>query len=197
MTARPAHAASDKTAAARVLIGARSRSAGLDGATAAETTEKLEARDAVYANRRRIRGERGKRLMRKRGELLERSFAHAYETGGMRRVYLRGRENVLKRVLAHLGAFNLSLVMRQGLGKGTPRGWQGFSTDALLTLLQLWMVVLADTTQESASKTAARRSAPNLHSVRRRMSESLLPRTARLKSLETFSGVFALPIPRG
>jgi hypothetical protein len=46
--------------------------------------------------------------------------------------------------------------MRQGLGKGTPRGWQGFSTDALLTLLQLWMVVLADTTQESASQTAAR-----------------------------------------
>jgi transposase len=122
--------------------------------------DKPEAQQTVYSNRRRICGERGKQLLRRRGELLERSFAHAYETGGMRRVYLRGRENVLKRVLAHLGAFNLSLVMRQGLGKGTPRGWQGFSTDALMTLLQLWMVVLADTTQESASQTAARALCP-------------------------------------
>lgn len=64
---------------------------------------------------------------------MERSFAHAYETGEMRREYLRGRENVLKRVLIHVGALNLSLVMRQWLGKGTPRGWQGFSADALLT----------------------------------------------------------------
>jgi Transposase and inactivated derivatives len=50
-----------------------------------------DARDAVYANRRRIRGERGKRLLRSRGERLERTFAHCYETGGMRRLYLRGR----------------------------------------------------------------------------------------------------------
>ena len=54
-----------------------------------------------------------------RGELLERSFAHAYETGGMRRVFLRGRKNVLKRGLIHVGALNLSLVMRQLLGKGS------------------------------------------------------------------------------
>jgi hypothetical protein len=83
----------------------------------------------VYGNRRRIHGEHGKQLLRSRGEFLERSFAHAYETGGMWRVYLRGRENVYKRVLIHLGGFNLSLVMRQWLGKGTPRGWQGFSAD--------------------------------------------------------------------
>src|SRR5215472_11559618 len=57
--------------------------------------DKPEAQGAVYANRRRIQGEHGKRLLRRRGELLERSFAHAYETGGMRRVYLRGRDNVL------------------------------------------------------------------------------------------------------
>jgi hypothetical protein len=114
-----------------------------------------ESAAAVYGNRRRICGERGKQWLRRRGELLERSFAHAYETGGMRRVYLRGRENVLKRVLIHLGAFNLSLVMRQRQGKGTPRGWQGFSADALLTLLHLWMVVLAGPVQEGASQTAA------------------------------------------
>ena len=98
--------------------------------------DKREARQAVYRNRRRIHGEHGKQLLRRRGEVLERSFAHAYETGGMRRVHLRGRENVLKRVLIHLGAFNLSLVMRQWLGKGTPRGWQGFSADQLRMFLQ-------------------------------------------------------------
>ncbi|HEX9110319.1 MAG TPA: transposase [Terriglobales bacterium] len=105
--------------------------------------DKPEAQQAVYGNRRRIRGERGKALLRRRGELLERSFAHAYETGGMRRVYLRGRENVLKRVLIHAGALNLSLVMRQKLGKGTPRSWQGYSAEAVLALLRLWMAVLA------------------------------------------------------
>src|SRR5439155_819079 len=50
--------------------------------------DKPEARQAVYDNRRRIHGEHGKQLLRYRGEFLERSFAHAYETGGMRRVYL-------------------------------------------------------------------------------------------------------------
>jgi transposase len=104
--------------------------------------DKPEARQAVYSNRRRIHGEHGKQLLRRRGEFLERSFAHAYETGGLRRVYLRGRENVYKRVLIHVSALNLSLVMRQWLGKGTPRGWQGFSADALLSGLQLWSAVL-------------------------------------------------------
>ena len=86
---------------------------------------KERERDAVYANRRRIRGRRGKRLLRRRGEYLERSFAHAYETGGMRRLHLRGRENILKRLLVHMGGFNLSLVMRKLIGRGTPRGLQG------------------------------------------------------------------------
>ena len=111
--------------------------------------EKPEARQAVYGNRRRISGEHGKELLRRRGELLERSFAHAYETGGLRRVHLRGRENILKRVLIHLGGFNLSLVMRQLLGKGTPRGLQGTSADALLAFLRLWIAVLARTGKES------------------------------------------------
>jgi transposase len=88
---------------------------------------KAEAQHAVYGNRRRIRGEHGKALMRRRGELLERSFAHAYETGGMRRVHLRGSENICKRVLIHVGAFNLGLVMRKMMGIGTPRGAQGRS----------------------------------------------------------------------
>jgi transposase len=84
-----------------------------------------EAREAVYRNRRRTRGARGKRLMRRRGELLERPFAHLYETGAMRRVYLRGHHNILKRVLLHAGALNLGLLMRNLFGLGTPRGLQG------------------------------------------------------------------------
>jgi len=115
--------------------------------------DKPEAQTAVYGNRRRIRGEHGKGLLRRRGELLERSFAHAYETGGMRRVHLRGRDNLLKRVLIHVGGLNLSLVMRQLLGKGTPRGLQGLSAKSLLMLLQLWIAVLVGTEQEAASGT--------------------------------------------
>jgi transposase len=82
-------------------------------------------RKATYGNRRRIRGERGKRLLRQRGELIERSFAHCYETGAMRRTHLRGHPNIHKRQLIHLAGFNLSLVLRQLLGAGTPRAFQG------------------------------------------------------------------------
>jgi transposase len=82
---------------------------------------KPDEQKAVYANRRRIKGSYGKKLLKKRGELIERSFAHCYETGAMRRLYLRGRENILKRQLIHVGAFNLSLIFRQTLGAGTPR----------------------------------------------------------------------------
>lgn len=82
-------------------------------------------RDAVYANRRRIRGARGQRLLRKRGELLERPSAHLYETGGMRRTHLRGHDNILKRLLLHASACNLGLWMRTACGVGTPRGLQG------------------------------------------------------------------------
>jgi transposase len=80
---------------------------------------------AVYANRRRIRGERGRRLLRQRGEKLERWNQHLYDRGGMRRVHLRGRENILKRLVVHSGAANLGLLMRKLFGKGTPRSLQG------------------------------------------------------------------------
>ena len=98
---------------------------------------KQEEQAAVYANRRRIRGERGKRLLRQRGEKVERSFAHCYETGGMRRVHLRHHRNILKRLLVHVAAFNLGLVMRKMLGRGTPRGLQGYDSALFLTLLRL------------------------------------------------------------
>ena len=82
---------------------------------------KAAERQAVYANRRRVRGKRGKALLRKRGELLERPFAHCYETGGMRRTHLRGHPNILKRLLVHVAGFNLGLVMRKLFSVGKPR----------------------------------------------------------------------------
>jgi transposase len=87
----------------------------------------------TYENRRRTRGDRGKRLQKIRSELTERSFAHMYETGGMRRVHLRGRDNILKRLMVHGAAFNLSLIMRKTLGVGKPRQLQGLC-DVLLRL---------------------------------------------------------------
>ena len=96
--------------------------------------DKTEEREAVYGNRRRIRGERGKRLMRRRGELVERSMAHCYDTGGMRRTHLRKHDNILKRLLIHVAGFNLSLVLRKILGLGTARGLQGLTAAALRRL---------------------------------------------------------------
>ena len=63
--------------------------------------------------------------MRRRGEYVERTFAHVYDTGGLRRVHLRGHPNILKRLIVHAGAFNLGLLMRHVFGRGTPRGLQG------------------------------------------------------------------------
>jgi transposase len=88
-------------------------------------TKAPEAQGPVYRNRRRVRGARGKRLMRCRGQYVERSFAHVYDTGGLRRTHLRGHPNILKRLLVHAGAFNLGLLMRKMFGRGTPRGLQG------------------------------------------------------------------------
>lgn len=82
----------------------------------------IGTRDAVYANRRRMNGERGKALMRRRGEYLERPFAHCLESGGMRRVHLRRCENIAKRYLVHVAACNMGLLMRTLFGNGTPRG---------------------------------------------------------------------------
>jgi transposase len=96
-----------------------------------------EAQAPVYGNRRRIRGRRGRRLMRQRGERIERSFAHLYDTGGMRRTHLRGHTNILKRVLIHASGFNLGLIMRQVIGFGTPRGLQDRPAVVIATLFVL------------------------------------------------------------
>jgi transposase len=74
------------------------------------------------ANQRRVTGERGKRLLKRRGEFLERPFAHQYETGGLRRMHVRGLKNVAKRVLLQAAACNLALILRSITKAGTPRG---------------------------------------------------------------------------
>ena len=79
------------------------------------------ARKAVYGNRNRLRSGVGKDAMRKRGEIVERSFAHVLERGGMRRTWLRGRQNVHKRYLIHVAGYNLGILMRALFGAGTPK----------------------------------------------------------------------------
>jgi transposase len=106
---------------------------------------KEDEQKQVYANRRRVQGARSKRLQRTRSELTERSMAHMYETGGMRRVHLKGRDNILKRLLVHAGGFNLALIMRKLVGVGKPRRLQGacaciFACLGVL-LLYVWSIL--------------------------------------------------------
>src|SRR6202162_4120706 len=120
---------------------------------------KYEEQQAVYANRRRVNGAYGKRLLRKRGELIERSFAHCYDTGAMRRTHLRGHQNILKRLLIHVGAFNLSLIFRSLLGSGTPRELRNRQSSLLFALFLLLRrySALASRTKFSFSRSRPRR----------------------------------------
>jgi transposase len=99
---------------------------------------KQSEQQAVEENQSRVTGEYGKQLLRKRGELVERSFAHCYETGGMRRCTLRGHENILKRLLIHIGAFNISLILRTMLGAGKPRELKNRTAGLVLRLFE-WL----------------------------------------------------------
>lgn len=105
-----------------------------------------EAQAVVYANRRRIRGERGRRLLARRGEFLERTFAHCYETGGMRRLHVRGNDNISKRLLVQAAAFNISLVMRKLFGAGTPRGFADLVAALCHAFPALWTTLQTDQT---------------------------------------------------
>ena len=98
-------------------------------------------RKMVYANRRRARSKRGRRLLKLRSQLVERSFAHMYDTGGMRRTHLRGRDNILKRLLIHAAAFNIALLVRKLHGIGKPRTLQGAAQALLNALLGLWIAL--------------------------------------------------------
>jgi hypothetical protein len=89
--------------------------------------------------------------MRRRGATVERSFAHLYDTGGMRRTHLRGHTNILKRLLIHAGGFNLGLVMRSVTGCGTPRGRQRRVAAVIAVLLALTDAVRASLARISRS----------------------------------------------
>jgi len=93
------------------------------------------AQKAVYANRARLKSRVGRAAMRKRGEMVERSFSHVLDRGGMRRAWLRGRENLQKRYLIHVAGFNLGVLMRALFGCGTPREAAG-AYQAFLFLIQ-------------------------------------------------------------
>ena len=134
---------SDETLVALGEVGVRSyvsepergRRVWQDKRTGETPPEKRAAQQALYANRRRVHGRRGRRLQRCRGEMVERTFAHMYETGGMRRVFVRGHENVRKRVLIQAAACNIGMLLRHQTGIGTPRSLQGRAFSAIFRLI--------------------------------------------------------------
>lgn len=102
---------------------------------------KAAEKAAVYGNRRRIQGHRGKSLQRQRGERIERNFAHQFDTGGLDRLYVRGKENVHKKFLIQAAACNLALLMRSRYGSGKPRAAHDGLVDSLLTILAVLKAV--------------------------------------------------------
>lgn len=94
------------------------------------TQSPTEHQQAVYANRRRVKGDHGRALQRLRSEKVERSFAHVCETGGSRRSWLRGFEKIRKRYAMAAAARNLGLLMRTLFGIGKPRTLQSDSPPA-------------------------------------------------------------------
>jgi len=97
---------------------------------------KQAEKEAVYANRRRIQGERGKRLQRQRGERIERNFAHQFDTGGMDRLYVRAQRSH-KKLLIQAAACNLALLMRSSYGAGKPRAAHDLAVQAIFAILAI------------------------------------------------------------
>jgi transposase len=96
---------------------------------------KEAAKTAVYANRRRIQSVRGKRLLRQRGERIERNFAHQFDTGGLDRLYVRGIKNVHKKFLIQAAACNLALLLRSLDGSGKPKAASDRAVAAIFAIL--------------------------------------------------------------
>jgi len=129
---------------------------------------KAVERQRTEANQRRVTGEHGQALLRKRGEFLERGFAHCYDTGGMRRVWLRGKTNVAKRVLIQVAAFNLSVILRAMLGAGKPRELGGRDWDLLRLILSLLGELTTKLYAIGLTEPAAATPAPSYRPPRRR-----------------------------
>ena len=118
----------------------------------------------VYANRQRLQRPKGQRLLRKRGELIERTFAHCYDTGGMRRTHLRKHNNILKRLLIHVAGANLGLLLRNLYGLGTPRGLQGLSVTLHFLVLLITCALESETRDRiGMGVTYSHKMPPNYH----------------------------------
>ena len=117
----------------------------------------------VYANRQRLQRPKGQRLLRKRGELIERTFAHCYDTGGMRRIHLRKHNNILKRLLIHVAGANLGLLLRNLYGLGTPRGLQGLSVMLHYFVLLVARTLESDNPPSIEVAVTCRHSVPPYH----------------------------------
>ena len=108
-------------------------------------------KQAVYSNRRRIQGPRGKRLQRQRGERIERNFAHQFDTGGLDRLYVRGLDNVHKKLLIQAAACNLALLMRSMYGSGKPRAAHECVIELVFAFLALMKAFDAHLAPQSAN----------------------------------------------
>jgi transposase len=109
-----------------------------------EGDERVTRRKRVlYGNRRRSRSRRGQHLQRLRAEYPERDFAHLKRTGGLARVFVRGRREVTKKVQSYVAAANLSVILHALLGMGTPRGLQSRLREALAAILTLCRFFIA------------------------------------------------------
>ena len=113
-----------------------------------------DARRAVYNNRARLRSGVAGEAFRLRGELVERSFALTLDRGGMRRAWLRGRENLHKRYLVHVAGYNLGLIMRLTIGAGTPKEFLAHASMQLMLLMAaadtLTIILIVATGTEAA-----------------------------------------------
>jgi len=111
-------------------------------------TDKPEAYEKAFrANRRRVRGSKGRQLNRWRSERCERTFAHVCETGGGRRSWLRGRMNVSKSHTFKCAAYNLGLLMRKVWGLRKPRNAAEGRWALLFGILAMVLTVAAKTTR--------------------------------------------------
>jgi hypothetical protein len=104
-----------------------------------------QTKASFHGNRQRVKRSKGKNLQKRRSEPVERSFAHVCETGGARKSWLRGLENVRKRHLISVAAHNLGLVMRSLIGFSKPRAFS--AGVGLAVLCHRALFVLAATPQ--------------------------------------------------
>jgi len=136
---------------------------------------KQAEKEAVYANRRRIRGERGKRMQRARGEKIERNFAHQFDTGGMDRLYVRGIGNVHKKLLIQAAACNLALLMRTLYGAGKPRAAHDRTIEAVFAILNFMRAIEASWPPCSVNSTRYNCQAHQSRKRRRFVQSSKIP----------------------